>query len=103
MVVLIIKYRLKKCGLKNVIYLIENFGKNYHGAVPLSRLLQAAANSCVQDNFTVKFTQDHKDSMRYLSVLTKMLIKIYEVLCVFIETNFFNNAQSLVKIKTFYK
>ncbi|KAJ8667433.1 hypothetical protein QAD02_009096 [Eretmocerus hayati] len=72
------KFRLRKSGLSNVIYLIENYGRTYHGALPITSLMQAAVNSTVQDDFVVKFTRDHRDSMKYLSILTSMLIKKYQ-------------------------
>jgi ERCC4-type nuclease len=73
------QYRLKESGIPNVIYMIENYSKNYNGAIPISSLFQAAMNTLVQDNFSVKFTKDHKDSLRYLSIMTTMLTEIYEV------------------------
>ncbi|KAL7287452.1 hypothetical protein TKK_0018557 [Trichogramma kaykai] len=72
------KFRLKQSGIKNVIYLIENYGKSYHGCIPMTSLLQAGVNALVQDDFTVKYTRDHKDSMRYLSTMTTILTNIFE-------------------------
>ncbi|XP_011502987.1 PREDICTED: crossover junction endonuclease MUS81 [Ceratosolen solmsi marchali] len=72
------KYRLKESGIRNVIYMIESYGKNYHGAIPLTSLFQAAMNTLVQDDFNVKFTQNHKDSLHYLITITAMLTEIYE-------------------------
>lgn len=60
-------------------YIIESMGKNVRSSIPLSSLLQASVNCLVQDNFTVKYTRNHGDSMSYLSCVTKTLIKIYEV------------------------
>lgn len=59
--------------------MVENYGGTVPGSIPLTSLLQAAVNSSIQDNFTVKFTRDHRDSMRYLSTMTTMLTNIYEV------------------------
>ncbi|CAB0032172.1 unnamed protein product [Trichogramma brassicae] len=72
------KFRLKQSGIKNVIYLIENYGKSYHGCIPMTSLLQAGVNALVQDDFKVKYTRDHKDSMRYLSTMTTILTNIFE-------------------------
>ena len=59
--------------------MIENYNKNYHGSIPLTSLLQASVNSLIQDSFIVKYTKDHKNSMRYLATMTTMLTKLYEV------------------------
>ncbi|XP_026686406.1 crossover junction endonuclease MUS81 [Diaphorina citri] len=43
------KFRLKKCGLKNLIYLVENYGSNMFLGLPLTSVLQAATNTEVID------------------------------------------------------
>lgn len=68
------KFRLKQCGLVNVIYLIEHLGNNRQVGVPASTLSQAALNTYVQ-NFTVKYTENHHHTVLYLSVMTKFLNK----------------------------
>lgn len=73
------KFRLKDSGVQNVIYLIESKGNNQYLGLPISNLLQAATNTQVQNNFSVKFTDSHADSMLYLSVLTNILIETYRV------------------------
>jgi len=60
-------------------YIVENIDKNSRFSIPLPSLLQASVNCLVQDGFTVKYTRNHKDSMSYLSCVTKTLIKIYKV------------------------
>lgn len=73
------KFRLKACGVQNVIYLIENKGSNQFVGLPIANLLQAGTNNQVQNEFSVKFTDSHADSMMYLSVLTNILIKTFKV------------------------
>lgn len=68
------KFRLKRCGLEQCIYLIEKHSR--HG-LPLNTLHQAAVNTQVHDKFFVKFTDDLKDSLNYLGTLTGCLIKLY--------------------------
>ncbi|XP_044258187.1 crossover junction endonuclease MUS81 isoform X2 [Tribolium madens] len=72
------KFRLKQCGIPNLIYLIESYGKNEHVGLPLTTLYQAATNTLVQDNFTVRFTNDTKASCGYLSCLTKLFEKLFK-------------------------
>ncbi|XP_014471574.1 PREDICTED: crossover junction endonuclease MUS81, partial [Dinoponera quadriceps] len=72
------KFRLKQSGIENLIYIVESMDKNARFSIPLPSLLQASVNCLVQDNFTVKYTRSHKDSMSYLSCATKTLIKIYK-------------------------
>ncbi|XP_050089562.1 crossover junction endonuclease MUS81 [Anopheles aquasalis] len=66
------KFRLKQCGLLNVIYLIEHLGNNRQVGVPEGSLTQAALNTYVQD-FTVKYTENHHHTVMYLSVMTNLL------------------------------
>lgn len=73
------KFRLTNSGLRNKIYLIENRGTNQHIGLPLSNLLQAATNTQVYNEFTVKFTESSEDSMNYLSITSSLLKRIYAV------------------------
>lgn len=70
---------MKQSGIENLMYIVENIDKNTKYSIPFPSLMQASVNCIVQDNFTVKYTRDHKDSMSYLSCVTKSLIKIYTV------------------------
>ncbi|XP_046746605.1 crossover junction endonuclease MUS81 isoform X2 [Diprion similis] len=72
------KFRLKRSGVDNIIYLVENHGNNQHSVLPLQTLFQAATNTLIQDGFAVKYTSSHRDSMFYLASLTLMLNKIYQ-------------------------
>lgn len=73
------KFRLKQCGVQNLIYIVENYGNNTRTCLPLSSLLQGATNTLIQDQFQVKFTEHHQHSMQYLSGITMMLSHVYEV------------------------
>uniref|UniRef100_A0A182M6B1 Crossover junction endonuclease MUS81 n=1 Tax=Anopheles culicifacies TaxID=139723 RepID=A0A182M6B1_9DIPT len=66
------KFRLKQCGLRNVIYLIEHLGNNRQVGVPEATLSQAALNTYIQ-GFTVKYTENHHHTALYLSVMTNFL------------------------------
>lgn len=66
------KFRLKQCGLPNIIYLVEHFGNNRQVGVPETTLTQAALNTYVQ-GFTVKYTENHHHTVLYLSVMTNFL------------------------------
>lgn len=70
------KFRLKKCGIDNKIYLIESH-VNY--GLPLSNLRQAATNTAIQDNFHVKFTETPSSTVRYLTELTRTLHELFQV------------------------
>lgn len=73
------KFRLKDSGVQNVIYLIESKGSNQFLGLPISNLLQAGTNTQVHNDFSVKFTDSHADSILYLWVLTNILIETYKV------------------------
>lgn len=71
------KFRLKRSGIHNVIYLLENYDK-YKG-LPLSTLHQAAANTAVQEGFCVKVTKNLEHTAKYLATLTRLLQLNYKV------------------------
>lgn len=73
------KFRLKQCGLQNLIYLVESYGQNNHTGLPLTTLQQAATNTLVQDGFCVKFTESLRGTAEYLSCMTGILNNIYKV------------------------
>lgn len=77
------KFRLRKCGLKNVIYLVENFGSNSHVGLPIQSLKQALANTRVQDGFKVHMTDSLSNSARFLAMMTKRLTIEYKVIMMF--------------------
>lgn len=78
------KFRLKQCGIPNLIYLVENYGTNEHVGLPLSTLMQAATNTLVHDGFIVKFTNNPKSTWEYLSCLSSMLENLFKVFNIFL-------------------
>lgn len=72
------QFRLKQCGIPNCIYLVERQGER-HYSLPLTTLLQASTNTQVVDNFVVKFTAGHRESVVYLSSLSTMFTNIFTV------------------------
>ncbi|XP_017890439.1 crossover junction endonuclease MUS81 [Ceratina calcarata] len=72
------KFRLKQSGIQNLMYVIEEYEKGRRLAIPHSSLMQASINTLIQDGFSVKYTRSHKDSMFYLSSLSRILITIFK-------------------------
>lgn len=104
------KFRLKQSGIENLMYIVESIDKSSRFSIPLPSLLQASVNCLIQDGFTVKYTRNHKDSMSYLSCVTKTLIKIYKdkklVGCKkeqLFQTNDLSSTIHLIEFKEFNK
>ncbi|KAF5289464.1 hypothetical protein FQR65_LT11837 [Abscondita terminalis] len=99
------KFRLKQCGMENLIYLIECYGTNTHVGLPISNLYQAATNTLVQDNFSIKFTSDLRNTVEYLSNLTAILRRLFEnktlVSCPKKNLNKVDMMDDLVSLMTF--
>ncbi|KAJ2951150.1 hypothetical protein O0L34_g5542 [Tuta absoluta] len=72
------KFRLRKCGLSNVLYLVENFGSNKHVGLPMQSLMQALSNTRVQDGFKVHVTDSLTNTARFLAMMTKRLTIEYK-------------------------
>lgn len=73
------KFRLKRCGLRRPIYLVEECGAAAsHLSLPESTLQQAIVNTQVVDGFFVKRVQDVRESAAYLTVMTRYLTKLYQ-------------------------
>ncbi|XP_038620419.1 crossover junction endonuclease MUS81 isoform X2 [Tachyglossus aculeatus] len=72
------KFRLKRCGLRRWIYLVEDHGAAQNLSLPESTLLQAITNTQVIDGFFVKRTVDLKESAAYLALVTRGLQRLYE-------------------------
>ncbi|CRK97852.1 CLUMA_CG011227, isoform A, partial [Clunio marinus] len=74
------KFRLKQCGIENVIYLIENHIKNgkIQCGLPFTTLLQAATNTQIHSNFEVKFTESHQHTILFLTVMTSFIENIFK-------------------------
>ena len=67
------KVRLKNCGLKNVVYLIEDYKKMDHQRLPPKTLMQATINTQIINGFLLKFTNNSKETFEYLELVTRKL------------------------------
>ncbi|XP_051799684.1 crossover junction endonuclease MUS81 isoform X2 [Acanthochromis polyacanthus] len=73
------KFRLKRCGLRRPIYLVEECGTAAsHLSLPEATLQQAIINTQVIDGFFVKRVQDVRESAAYLTIMTRFLNKLYQ-------------------------
>uniref|UniRef100_A0A669BG32 Crossover junction endonuclease MUS81 n=1 Tax=Oreochromis niloticus TaxID=8128 RepID=A0A669BG32_ORENI len=73
------KFRLKRCGLRKPIYLVEECGSAAsHLSLPETTLQQAIVNTQVVDGFFVKRVQDVRESAAYLTIMTRFLTKLYQ-------------------------
>ncbi|XP_068611765.1 crossover junction endonuclease MUS81 [Brachionichthys hirsutus] len=73
------KFRLKRCGLRKPIYLVEECGSAAsHLSLPESTLQQAIINTQVVDGFFVKRVQNVSESAAYLTIMTRYLTKLYQ-------------------------
>ncbi|XP_036002578.1 crossover junction endonuclease MUS81 [Fundulus heteroclitus] len=73
------KFRLKRCGLRRPIYLVEGSSSSAaHLSLPEATLLQATVNTQVVDGFFVKRVQDVRESAAYLTVMTRYLSRLYQ-------------------------
>lgn len=73
------KFRLKRCGLRRPVYLVEECGSAAsHLSLPESTLQQAIVNTQVVDGFFVKRVQDVRESAAYLTVMTRYLTRLYQ-------------------------
>ncbi|KAM4537231.1 crossover junction endonuclease MUS81 [Odontesthes bonariensis] len=73
------KFRMKRCGLRRPIYLVEGNGSAAsHLSLPETTLQQAIVNTQVVDGFFVKRVQDVRESAAYLTVMTRYLTKLYQ-------------------------
>ncbi|XP_043510455.1 crossover junction endonuclease MUS81 isoform X3 [Frieseomelitta varia] len=104
------KFRLKQSGITNLIYIIEEYEKGQRLTIPHSSLMQASINTLIQDGFSVKYTKNHKDSMFYLSSITRILIKTFKeknlIGCkkeVVTQTNISNNTCNFMVFEEFNK
>ncbi|OOQ82935.1 Crossover junction endonuclease mus81 [Penicillium brasilianum] len=77
------KFRLKRSGIKNVIYLIEEFSVAHADAGPGSAskyqemAASAIASTQVVNGYFLKQTRSLDDSIRYLARMTRLLRKMY--------------------------
>ncbi|XP_016937274.2 crossover junction endonuclease MUS81 [Drosophila suzukii] len=71
------KHRLQQSGLRNIIYLVEDYGDNEQLGLPLDSLQQALANAKVQTGVQVVRTENHFRSMSYLAAMSRSLGQIF--------------------------
>ncbi|XP_046392978.1 crossover junction endonuclease MUS81 isoform X2 [Ischnura elegans] len=81
------KFRLKKSGMWQKIYLIEGISEKLGVAdkdssrglhLPISTLQQASANTEVVDRFIVKDTKGLKETAQYLAMMTNSLTMLFQ-------------------------
>ena len=74
------KFRLRKSGIKNVIYLIEEISISAEHFQKYEEAVRSAiASTQVVNGYFVKKTQKVDDTIRYLARLTAMLKEMYEM------------------------
>ncbi|PYH93649.1 endonuclease MUS81 [Aspergillus ellipticus CBS 707.79] len=73
------KFRLRRSGIKNVIYLIEEFAvsQDPHAAKYPEMVASAIASTQVVNGYFVKRTKNLDDSIRYLSRMTFLLQRMF--------------------------
>ncbi|XP_028131482.2 crossover junction endonuclease MUS81 [Diabrotica virgifera virgifera] len=69
------KFRLKKCGIENIYYLLENYS---HHTLPLTTLQQAAFNTAIHDGFKIKMTSGPTHTATLLLNFSVLLKRIFE-------------------------
>ncbi|KAL2154414.1 hypothetical protein VTH82DRAFT_3090 [Thermothelomyces myriococcoides] len=73
------KFRLRRSGVKNVIYLVEEIRMDAMHFQRYEEAVQSAmASMQVVDGYFLKRTQKVDDTIRYLASMTKMLKSVYE-------------------------
>jgi crossover junction endonuclease MUS81 len=73
------KFRLRRSGVKNVIYLIEEFSLSTEKLTKFHEAIQSAiASTQVANGYFVKRTQKLDETIRYLARMTRMLKTLYE-------------------------
>lgn len=73
------KFRLRKSGVKNVTYLIEEFSISSEKATKFHEAIQSAiASTQVVNGYFVKQTRRLDETIRYLARMTRMLKTLYE-------------------------
>ena len=73
------KFRLKHCGLKRPIYLVESHGSMKNLSLSEDALQQAISNTQIIDQLYVKRTADVRESAAYLTVITRRLQAAFAV------------------------
>lgn len=79
------KFRLRKCGLNYVIYLLEDYLKNKHCGLPMVTLNQARANTRVQDGFMICQSASLRYTKNFLDGMTLRITRELQV--IYIQVN----------------
>ncbi|KAK0618087.1 hypothetical protein B0T17DRAFT_496090 [Bombardia bombarda] len=73
------KFRLRRAGVRNVVYLVEEMAMDAAHFSKYEEAVQSAIASIqVVNGYFLKKTQKMDDSIRYLASMTKLLKKVYE-------------------------
>ncbi|KAI9879377.1 MAG: Crossover junction endonuclease mus81 [Pleopsidium flavum] len=73
------KFRLRKSGIKNVVYLVEDISMSHETTTKYQEAMDSAiASTQVVNGYFVKKTQKLDDTIRYLARMTMMLKSLYE-------------------------
>lgn len=73
------KFRLRRSGVRNVVYLIEEFSLSTEKSTKFHEAIQSAiASTQVVNGYFVKRTVKLDETIRYLARMTKMLKSLYE-------------------------
>jgi crossover junction endonuclease MUS81 len=73
------KFRLRRSGVRNVIYIIEEISMDANHYQRYEEAVQSAiASTQVINGYFVKRTQKMDDTIRYMAKMTEMLKKLYE-------------------------
>ena len=74
------KFRLRKTGVKNVVYVIEEYSMSSERVLQFHEAIESSiASMQVVEGYFVKKTSKLDDTIRYLARMTVMLKSIYEV------------------------
>ncbi|XP_057671379.1 crossover junction endonuclease MUS81 [Diorhabda carinulata] len=68
------KFRLKRSGIENIYYLIENYRTH---SLPITTLQQATFNTAIQDGFKIKMTNNLKQTAKLLNQFSKILTSTF--------------------------
>lgn len=79
------KYRLRKCGLENVIYMVESYKRNVQYGLPAATLMQAIVNTSILDEFNIVRTDSLKHTFLFLGVFSMKLVSKYVVSILFVK------------------
>ncbi|XP_052058656.1 crossover junction endonuclease MUS81-like isoform X1 [Mytilus californianus] len=71
------KFRLKHCGLRCPVFLVEDHGSMQHFSIPESTIKQTMTNLTVIDGFQLKRTKGSKETVAYLTIMTRHLQRLY--------------------------